>query len=279
VFNPSATESFLYDTDGNLTNDGRWTYIWDGENRLVEMIRDTDTPGGARQKIVFEYDHQGRRIRKQFYTYSGGWQEQTDVVFLYDGWNLMGELNANSSNARLRTFIWGLDLSGTMQGAGGVGGLLKVTDYTSGTTHHFVAYDGNGNVAALADASTGGITARYEYGPFGEPIRVSGGMAKANPLRWSTKYTDDQSGLVYYGYRFYNPSTGRWPNRDPIGEPGFEVLRRKQTLASVAELNRYLFVKNNPLQNIDPEGLDLITITYPNGQLDLARLALPILVN
>ena len=75
VFNPPATESFVPDADGNLTSDGRWTYTWDGENRLIEMKRDTDTPAGARQRMVFEYDHQGRRIRKQYYTYSGGWQE------------------------------------------------------------------------------------------------------------------------------------------------------------------------------------------------------------
>ncbi len=131
----------------------------------------------------------------------------------------MGELNANASNARLRTYVWGLDLSGTLERAGGVGGLLKVTDYTSGTTHHFVAYDGNGNVAALVDAdTTGTVTARYEYGPFGEPIRATGTLARKNPLRFSTKYTDNETGLLYCGYRFYDPVTGRWPSRDPIGD-------------------------------------------------------------
>jgi YD repeat-containing protein len=71
VFNRPATEVFTYDADGNLTQDGRWTYTWDGENRLIEMKRDTGTPAGARQRLVFEYDHQGRRIRKQFYTHNG----------------------------------------------------------------------------------------------------------------------------------------------------------------------------------------------------------------
>ncbi len=81
--------------DGNLTGDGRWTYSWDAENRLVQMIRDTDNPAGARQKLVFEYDHQGRRIRKQYFTGSD-WQKQTDTIFLYDGWNLVAELDANA---------------------------------------------------------------------------------------------------------------------------------------------------------------------------------------
>jgi len=82
----------------------------------------------------------------------------------------------------------------------------------------YAAYDGNGNVAALVKATDGSLTARYDYGPFAEPIRASGSMAKANPIRFSTKYTDYESGLVYYGYRYYGPTIGRWISRDPMGE-------------------------------------------------------------
>jgi RHS repeat-associated protein len=125
-----------------------------------------------------------------------------------------------------------------------VGGLLKVTDYVGGTTHHFVAYDGNGNVAALADGSSGALTARYEYGPFGEGIRITGPgttpMAEKNPFRFSTKYTDDQSGILYYGYRYLNPSTGRWLSRDPLEEKGGK--------------NLYEFALNNPSGHWDPDG-------------------------
>jgi RHS repeat-associated protein len=245
---PKTPEVYTHDADGNLTQDGRWTYTWDAENRLVQMIRDTDTPSGARQKLVFEYDHQGRRIRKTFSTYSGGWVEQSDVVFLYDlsagqagGWSLVAELDANAGNAKVRTYVWGTDLSGSLTGAGGVGGLLKVTYYGSTTTNAFVGFDGNGNVAALVDAANGTVAARYEYGPFAEPIRLTGPMAKVNPIRFSTKYTDAESGLLYYGYRYYNPSTGRWLSRDPLGEDGGR--------------NLYGFVRNNPLNRVDFLGL------------------------
>lgn len=241
---PLHPESFTHDADGNLTQDGRWTYTWDAENRLIKQERNVASPSGARQKLEFEYDWQGRRIRKQFFTHSGSkWMRQRDTVYLYDGWNLIAELNASSSNAKVRTYIWGLDLSGTMQGAGGVGGLLMVIDHTGTTKRHYVAYDGNGNVMALADSTTGNWSARYEYGPFGEPIRVSGDLAYANPMRWSTKYTDGESGLVYYGYRSYNPSTGRWPNRDPIGERG--------------GMNLYGFVRNGPIAYVDTDGRSL----------------------
>ncbi len=45
-------------------------------------------------------------------------------------------------------------------------------------------------------------------------------MAKAKPFRFSTKYQDDETDLLYYGYRYYNASTGRWNSRDPIEEWG-----------------------------------------------------------
>jgi RHS repeat-associated protein len=106
-----------------------------------------------------------------------------------------------------------------------------------------VAYDGNGNVMALVDAATGAESARYEYGPFGEVIRATGGMAEANPFRFSTKYQDEESGLLYYGYRFYSASVGRWPNRDPIEEWG--------------GVNLYACVINNPISYVDTDGMQL----------------------
>lgn len=83
-------------------------------------------------------------------------------------------------------------------------------------------------------------------GPFGEVIRTTGPMAKANPFRFSTKYQDDETDLLYYGYRFYNASTGRWLNRDPLGQRGGR--------------NLYGFVGNNPLTRIDRSGLDVIEL-------------------
>jgi hypothetical protein len=100
-----------------------------------------------------------------------------------------------------------LDLSGTSQGAGGVGGLLMVSDGASKQTHHFTSLDGNGNIVALVNASDGSITARYEYGPFGEVICITGpstgSMAKSNTFRFSTQYSDDDPDLFYYGHRYF----------------------------------------------------------------------------
>jgi RHS repeat-associated protein len=78
-------------------------------------------------------------------------------------------------------------------------------------------------------------------GPFGEVIRATGPMSKANPFRFSTKYQDDETDLLYYGYRYYSASTGRWSGRDPIEERGGMAL--------------YALLNNDPIGMLDVLGL------------------------
>jgi RHS repeat-associated protein len=85
-------------------------------------------------------------------------------------------------------------------------------------------------------------------GPFGEVIRATGPTAKANPFRFSTKYQDDETDLLYYGHRYYNVSTGRWISRDPMAEG--------------AGNNLYGLVDNDPLSNTD-------TLGYWNSRVHL----------
>jgi RHS repeat-associated protein len=144
------------------------------------------------------------------------WIVATRNKFVYDGWNLVAELNA-TNNAVIRRFVWGTDLSGSMQGAGGVGGLLALNDAANG--FHFAGFDGNGNVAGLVNGLNATLSAVYEYGPFGEMIRATG-VAASNPLRFSSRYLDIESDLLYYGHRFYATAVGRWQSRDPIAESG-----------------------------------------------------------
>jgi RHS repeat-associated protein len=159
-------------------------------------------------------------------------------------------------------------ISGSMQGVGGVGGLLEVSCYGSATTNCFPAFDGNGNVAALINAADGTVAANDEYAAFGEPVRLTGVMARNNPLRFSTKYADDESDLLYYGYRFYKPSTGTWPNRDPLNavvgdEARFELMQNygfdddfsRSVAAIPADLNDYIFAHNRPVMDYDLLGL------------------------
>ena len=236
----SRPPHFTYDADGNLTSDGRWNYFWDAENRLVSMAPSTTV--GPQISLAFRYDWRGRRILKQVWsnaTWNGAPTNST--AFLYDAWNPVAELNTLNAPATptlYRSYVWGLDLSGSAQGAGGVGGLLEVNDPTNGV--QFAAFDGNGNVAGLVSASSGASSAAYEYSPFGEVVRRTGPMAKTNPFRFSAKYQDDEANLVCYGYRYYNADQGRWLSRDPITEAGGTAL--------------YCLLANDPVTSVDADG-------------------------
>ena len=152
IFLPRNPESFTYDADGNLSSDGRWSYTWDAENRLSTVV--ARTTAGPQQSITFEYDSTGRRIGKKVWnnTTFGG-TPAVELKFLYDGWNLIAVLN--SAFGLQTSFIWGLDVSGSAQGAGGVGGLLAMNDAVNGV--HFPSYEANGNVTALTKAIDGSV--------------------------------------------------------------------------------------------------------------------------
>ena len=187
-----------------LTSDGLFTYKWDAENRLAAMQTHANIPQPARRKLAFAYDSMGRRIRKSVWhgTSSGGWQLRHKFEFIHElnGWNIFAERSGGSANSFLRTYAWGTDLSGTLSGAGGVGGLLFTTLHTSNKTFAY-GYDLNGNVTLLVDTATGQAAATYDYGPFGELLRQSGEYAMLNPYRFSTKYMDDETGWLDYGLR------------------------------------------------------------------------------
>jgi len=240
LFFPPVNETLSYDLDGNLTADARWTYGWDGDNRLIWMeekpIAGTG-PRPPRQRLEYDYDSQSRRIAKRVLRKThelGDWSLHQHRQFLYDGWNMIGELDVptNGGTAHLhRSYAWGLDASGTRTGAGGVGGLLLTTHYAtpgSGTSSNVTLaplYDLNANVLAYADVTTSTITHRIDYDPFGNELTLdtllpTAAAEEAPRFRFSTKYTDSESGLVYYGFRSYSPELGRWVNRDPIEERG-----------------------------------------------------------
>jgi len=253
VLVPQSPESFTHDADGNLIDDAEWHYTWDGENRLVAMESSATSAaaGALRRRLEFHYDGGSRRIAKKVSNWNGtAWTLASHTFFLYDGWNMIAELNALSSNAAVRTYVWGADLSGSIHGAGGVGGLLAINDGASSTTH-LPAFDGNGNVVGLLQASDAKLTARYDYTAFGETTQREGAFAPGNPFGFSTKYTDFETGHLYYGYRCYVPETGRWLSRDPIAEEG--------------GANLYGFVENAPTVRADPTGLAFFAFDGTNN--------------
>ena len=145
-----------------------------------------------------------------------------------------------------RLYTWGLDMSGSMQGAGGVCGLLAIERLSGfgqaspSIQSYYPTYDGNGNVSEYLDAQ--GVTvAHFEYDPFGNNT-VDTDSVGLFDIRFSTKKRDSSTGLYYYGYRYYDPVTGRWPSRDPIEERG--------------GINLYGMIGNNCIMGWDVLGLE-----------------------
>ncbi len=244
---PAFTETFTYDDDGNVTADSLWTYSWDGANRLISMQSTAAVPAEAKTKVDFAYDYTGRRILKNVSTWNvttSAYQLQTSTKFVYDSWNVQAELDG--SNALTRSYIWGSDVSQALGRAAGIGGLLLINDGAAG---YQVGYDGNGNVGLLVKTGDGTVAASYEYDGFGNVLKATGEYASQNPFRFSTKYTDTETGLVYYGLRYVNPQTAKWLNRDPIGEQGSP--------------NLYLYNDNDAINLVDPLGLQQNPHTDP----------------
>ena len=220
-----------------------YAYVYDTESKLTEIRTDTSaTLIRSCWRITWLYDGLGRVRVRTDYTWSGSaWAVSETVRYLYDGMRVIQERNASNTPTVSHTRGW--DLSGSLEGAGGIGGLLgRSHGYSSGTwsTHNHYHADGNGNVTFLVNS---GQTAEawYRYDPYGRTMAQSAtALTTANVYRFSSKEIHAQSGMYYYGFRFYDPHLQRWPNRDPIVEAG--------------GVNLYGFVMNDPVDVIDKFG-------------------------
>ena len=235
TLNPATALSPQYDQNGNLLSDGRRSFTYDTENQLVSVLVTNGPLDATLSGFVYDgLSH--RRIRTEAVWRPTGWVTNEVVRYLYDGNRVIQE--RDSSNTVLVTYTRGLDLSGTIEGAGGIGGLLARTH--PGNHHFYYHSDANGNVTAIINQSTN-LVAQYRYDPFGNLVAQTGPLAEGNLYRFSSKEFHQASGLYYYGYRFYDPNLQRWLNRDPIGEVG--------------GINLYGFVQNNPVDYQDSFGM------------------------
>jgi RHS repeat-associated protein len=247
--NLPASPTYNYDSNGNLTNHGTRNFAYDVENQLVGVWV------ASAWSNSFAYDGLLRkRIERDFSWNGSSWLQTNEVQYVYDVNLVVQERDGN--NLPVTTYTRGNDLSGDLQDAGGIGGLLARSDRMSvipyilspgnpnlqNVSSSFYHADGNGNVTALMQPN-GLSVASYKYDPYGNMISMSGLLASANKYRFSSKEWNDNAGLYSYGYRFYDPNLQRWLNRDPLGEESC--------------LNLYNFVDNDPLNSLDPYGLAL----------------------
>jgi RHS repeat-associated protein len=139
-------------------------------------------------------------------------------------------------------------------------GLLTM-HVVSGSTNHAYFYDANGNVGQMIQWSqstaANATKAKYEYDPYGNLLSSSGSAASSNDFRFSTKMLDQETGLYYYGYRYYSPKLGRWISRDPIDE--------------AYSWNLYSMLNNDPANLIDALGQAPPFMNWTDGRpLDIS---------
>ena len=218
-----ASQFPTYDADGNMLTCNGWTFTWNGENRLI-AAESSDT------RLEFSYDYMGRRLEKKVYTKGlftlYDWSLVKHHKFVYDGYKLIAEFDVLDADAQPASYLWqpvGLDVL-----------LMRTTNEVNG---YYVA-DGNKNILAVRD-SNGTDLSNYTYTPFGTVENPED--SDDNPFRFSSEYCDDETGLVYYNYRYYSPELGRWIKRDPIEEEG--------------GVNLYGYVANSPIDRFDYLGM------------------------
>ena len=162
-----SSNTFTYDNNGNMTYygvSGGWQryFTYDDEDQLASV----QVPGYFYS--LFTYDGLGRLRQRLDYSWNGtSWVSSATKRCLYDGRCVIQE--RDGSNNPTVSYTRGSDLSGTREGAGGIGGMLaRSHGYSAGTwsTHHFYHADGNGNITAMADSSQL-ISASYKYDSYG----------------------------------------------------------------------------------------------------------------
>ncbi len=204
---------YAYDANGNRTNMVSATatnsYEWDAENRLVAFNN-----GVCRSE--FTYDGFDRRV--QILEKSNGVVTSTKR-FVWSGGQMCEERDA-SDNVTKRFFADGEQILGTS---------------------YFYTFDHLGLIREMTDGS-GAVRARYDYDPYG---KRSTNAITSSPVEadfgFGGYYVHPPSGLQLALYRAYDADSGRWLNRDPIGERG--------------GINLYGYVHNNPINLVDPFGL------------------------
>jgi len=216
-----------YDQNGNPKAQAGLRYAYDALDRLISIESDT-------LKCLFSYDFFNRRLSKTTLVLQDGrWQTADVIHFLYDGQMEVGAVDASHQLVELR--VLGL----TPRAEIGAAVALELRGRLFAPVHDLF-----GNLACLVSRE-GSIAESYLYDAFGEEVAPS---SLCNPWRFSSKRVDPESGLIYYGRRYYDPGLGRWLTPDPIG--------------FADGMNLYAFVRNNPLTHIDLYGLASASGSY-----------------
>lgn len=213
--------NYRYDANGNLIskneNGKTTTYSYDGLDRLTNVTID-------QASYSYIYDAFNRRLSKQ--------TAAKTEHYLYQGQNEIGMFDTQIAQLRILGVGKGAEIGAAIA--------IEIGGQTAIPIH-----DHNGNVTLLLDHTNGNLIEKYQYSAFGEENSSS---SFGNPWRYSSKRHDPETGFVYFGRRYYDPTTCRWVTPDPLSFEGGP--------------NLYAYVLNSPLNHIDLYGLMAINRQY-----------------
>ena len=214
--------SYAYDTAGCVTAIDRTgkpdlDLTWNGQYQLTSV----STNGVVAES--YTYDPFGRRAS----TTSGG----TTTRHIYDGIHCVADID--SVGRVVKSYTWGP----------GVDNLLAITCHSGAlATTYYALTDLQGTVHGFADAG-GNLVARYAYDAWGNLLDADVAVSALadNRFLFQGREYSWATGLTNFRLRWYDPATGRWLSKDPIGTRG--------------GLNMYEFCENDPVNFVDIFGL------------------------
>ncbi len=238
----------LYTESGDINANVSYSY-----NAADELT--TQTPQGG-SPINYTYDMNGNLTSVSGsgganYTYNA--KNQTTAIgsttFNYTGATQTERVQETNNNGTVSVVNSGLGLSSKTNSSGSIyytrcscGELIG--DREPGGNRYYYLLDAQGSVVATTDSS-GNLVDGYVYEPFGTLLESH--EPHPNPWQFQSGFYDNSTGLYKFGERYYDPTVGRWTQRDPVAG----------SLADVEGLNRYLFVGDDPVNVVDPSGKDV----------------------
>ena len=264
IYEKGEREStYFYDSLGNRLKQDRDSYKINDLNQILEAegeIFTFDSLGHLETKTAsektwnFQTNPLGNLISVQD-------PNQTTIAFTYDlnGKRLSKKVEAKGKKPQVfRYFYLGKTELGCLDEKGNIIELKIPSNPNNPEPSSCVAieikketyaplYDSQGNIVCLIDPEQREVVESYRYSAFGEEeIFNQRGKriidsAIGNPWRYKAKRIDQETGLIYFGKRYYDPKIGRWTSPDPIG--------------SIDGPNLYRFCRNNPLTFVDYFGL------------------------
>ena len=225
----AGTAQFSYDENGNRIQKSDSGDVANYFYNYDDMMEQVDSPNG--ESTGYGYDALGRRIYKVD-------QDGNSTNYLYDGINVLQEISGQL-NQKIATYYRVNGRILTRQEFSVSQGENDAYQNRPTGRQLYYSYDGLGSVASLSNHD-GNLQTRYQYDAFGE---MTGGDITENPYTFTGKRFDEESGMYHFHFRQYDPGTGVWTTPDPIGVLG--------------GVNLYSYVFNNPVNFIDPYGLEM----------------------